>query len=180
MPQLRYNVATSLDGYIASLDGSTEWIIEDNSIDFGKLYAEFDYFVMGRKTYEIMQCFGGSDNPLAKQPKESVIVASRTMEQRDFPNITIIKENVIDYVRRLKSSEGGDIWLMGGGKLAAQCLEAGLVDTIEAAVMPVLLGNGIKMIEPISDNMRLSLSGTQSLESGILMTRYVVSNREGQ
>lgn len=180
MPQLRYNVATSLDGYIASPDGSTKWIVEDSSIDFDTLYAEFDFFVMGRKTYEIMQSFGGPENPLANRPKESVIVASRTMKQRDFPGITVIQENVIDYVRRLKSGDERDIWLMGGGKLAAQCLEADLVDTIEAAVMPVVLGDGIKMIEPVSNNMRLCLLESKSLESGILMTRYAAIIGEGQ
>ncbi|KAL4730980.1 hypothetical protein ACLX1H_003022 [Fusarium chlamydosporum] len=100
---------------------------------------------MGRKTYEIMQSFGGAGNPLAKRPKESVVVASRTMKQRDFPGITVIQEDVIDYIKGLKLGDGKDIWLMGGGTLAAQCLEADLIDVIEAAVMPVVLGNGIKM-----------------------------------
>jgi dihydrofolate reductase len=180
MPQLRYNVATSLDGYIASPDGSTKWIVEDSSIDFDALYTEFDFFVMGRKTYEIMQSFGGPENPLAKRPKEGVVVASRTMKQRDFPGITVIQENVIDYIRCLKSGDGRDIWLMGGGKLAAQCLEVDLVDTIEAAVMPVVLGDGIKMIEDVGNNIRLCLLESKSLESGILMTRYAVIDREGQ
>ncbi|KAF5551410.1 riboflavin biosynthesis domain-containing protein [Fusarium mexicanum] len=93
MPRLRYNVAASLDGYIASPDGSTTWIIEDPTIDFPALYAEFDYFIMGRKTYQVMQSFG-ADNPLSKRPKESVIVASRTMSQHHFPNVTVIQENI--------------------------------------------------------------------------------------
>ncbi|KAI8712927.1 2,5-diamino-6-ribosylamino-4(3H)-pyrimidinone 5'-phosphate reductase [Fusarium sp. LHS14.1] len=50
MPQLRYNVATSLDGYIASSDGSADWIVDDPTIDFKALYEQFDFFVMGRKT----------------------------------------------------------------------------------------------------------------------------------
>ncbi|SCN70900.1 uncharacterized protein FFE2_02161 [Fusarium fujikuroi] len=89
MARLRYNVAASLDGYIASPDGSTTWIIEDPTIDFPALHAEFDHFIMGRKTYEVMQSFG-ADNPLSKRPKESVIVASRTMSQHNFPDVTVI------------------------------------------------------------------------------------------
>lgn len=178
MPQLRYNVATSLDGYIAAPDGSTEWIVEDSSIDFDALYNEFGFFVMGRKTYEIMQSLGGPGNPLAKRPKESVVVASRTMKQRDFPDITIIQEDVIDYIKGLKLGDGKDIWLMGGGTLAAQCLEADLVDVIEAAVMPVVLGNGIKMINNLSKNIRLCLLKSKTLGSGIVMTQYAVINGE--
>ncbi|KAF4451308.1 riboflavin biosynthesis protein RibD domain-containing protein [Fusarium austroafricanum] len=177
MPQVRYNVATSLDGFIASPDGSTNWIIEDSSIDFDALYSEFGFFVMGRKTYEVMQSLG--ETPLSKRPKENVIVASRTMKQQDFPNITIIHENIVDYIRQLKSQGGKDIWLMGGGMLAAQCFEADLVDTVEAAVMPVMLGDGVKMVEPVH-NMRLCLSECKTLKSGIIMTRYVVSNKQSQ
>ncbi|KAF9771518.1 hypothetical protein IL306_010841 [Fusarium sp. DS 682] len=174
MPQLRYNVAASLDGYIASPDGSTNWIIEDPSINFDALYAEFDFFVMGRKTYEVMQSLGGPENPLSKRPKKAVIVASRTMQQKDFPDITVIHEGTIDYIRQLKSTEGKDIWLMGGGQLAAQCLQANLVDTIEVAIMPVLLGSGINLLPSLPQNIRLHLSNTTKMSSGILMTQYTV------
>ncbi|KAG7406307.1 hypothetical protein ACKAV7_014223 [Fusarium commune] len=173
MPRLRYNVAASLDGYIASPDGSTTWIIEDPTIDFPALYAEFDYFIMGRKTYQVMQSFG-ADNPLSKRPKESVIVASRTMNQDHFPDVTVIQENVLDYIRRLKTNEAKDIWLMGGGQLAAQCLEAHLVDTIEIAIMPTLLGTGINLISSILQNIKLHLLNSTRLGSGILMTQYKV------
>ncbi|KAF4972601.1 hypothetical protein FSARC_874 [Fusarium sarcochroum] len=177
MPHLRYNVATSLDGYIASLDGSTRWIVDDSTIDFDALYAEFDFFVMGRKTYEVMQSYGGPDeNPLAKRSKESVIVASRSMKQEDFPSITVVSDNVIDYIWNLKSGAEKDIWLMGGGLLASQCLEACLVDTIEAAIIPVVLGDGIKVVEQVSRNFGLCLSASKALESGVVMTQYTVIN----
>lgn len=172
MPRLRYNVAASLDGYIASPDGSTTWIVEDPTIDFPALHAEFDYFIMGRKTYQVMQSF--ADNPLSKRPKESVIVASRTMSQRDFPDVTVIRENVLDHIRHLKTNDGKDIWLMGGGHLAAQCLEAHLVDTVEVAIMPTLLGTGINLISSLPQNIKLELSNSTSLGSGILMTQYKV------
>ncbi|KAM5344652.1 hypothetical protein ACJ41O_013187 [Fusarium nematophilum] len=183
MRQLRYNVATSMDGYIASPDGSADWIVEDSSIDFDALYAEFDFLVMGRKTYEVMISFGQPDeNPLAKRPKDTVIVASRTMRPEDFPNITVISENVVDFIRNLKAGDGKDIWLMGGSKLATLCLGAGLVDSIEAAMMPVVLGNGIKMIEEQESGSamtrRLTLTKAERLSSGIIMTRYKVVQQE--
>ncbi|KAJ3549578.1 hypothetical protein NM208_g436 [Fusarium decemcellulare] len=174
---VRYNVATALDGFIASLDGTADWIVEDSSIDFDSLYAEFDFFVMGRKTYEVMLSFGApNENPLTKRAKESVLVASRTMKAEDFPDITIISDNVVDSIRNLKSGNGKDIWLMGGSDLATQCLRAGLIDSVEAAVMPVMLGSGIKMIEELGSNeksaVRLKLEGSEYLQSGIIMTRY--------
>ncbi|KAF5540025.1 riboflavin biosynthesis domain-containing protein [Fusarium phyllophilum] len=173
MPRLRYNVAASLDGFIASPDGSTKWIIEDPTIDFPALYSEFDCFIMGRKTYQVMQSFG-ADNPLSKRSKESVIVASRTMNPDHFPDVTVIQENVLDYIRRLKANEGKDIWLMGGGQLATHCLEAHLVDTVEIAIMPTLLGTGINLISSLPQEIKLQLLNSTSLGSGILMTQYKV------
>ncbi len=57
--RLRYNVAMSLDGFIAPPDHSTGWIVHGASIDFDGLYAEFDHFVLGRRTYELMRDQGG-------------------------------------------------------------------------------------------------------------------------
>lgn len=185
MPQLRYNVATSLDGYIASPDGSADWIVDDPTIDFKALYEQFDFFVMGRKTYETMLSLGEpNENPLSNRPKESVIVASQSLKPEDFPDITILSTNILEFVRQLKLGTGKDIWLMGGSTLASQCMRAGLVDTVEAAVMPVVLGDGIKLMEGTdsADNLplRLDLLGSERLESGIIMTRYAVIQGQGK
>ncbi|KAK1753627.1 dihydrofolate reductase-like domain-containing protein [Echria macrotheca] len=113
MPLLRYNVATTLDGFIASSDGSTSWIIEDPTIDFDVLYAQFSLFIMGRKTYEVMLSYGR--NPLAKYPKEAVVVVSTTMKPDEHPGITIVSEGVVEFVREHKREVEKDIWIMGGG-----------------------------------------------------------------
>jgi len=51
MPRIRYQVAVSLDGYIAGPKGDADWIIMDPEIDFDGLFAQFDTFIMGRRTY---------------------------------------------------------------------------------------------------------------------------------
>lgn len=224
MPRrIRYNVATSLDGFIAPPDESTDWIVQDSQVDFVKLYQEFDTFVMGRKTYETMQKFAMDEDPdqallfRRGRPKESIIVISRHLDPADHPDVTILRDlgDCIEHLRGLKgqqSQTGGsrvgkdnqkDIWVMGGGWLAAACLEAGLLDTVEAAIMPVVLGGGFKMLgfpflsggdgdggggseEVRSDNRkgngnayRLALVGLERLpESGIIVTRYDVASEE--
>jgi dihydrofolate reductase len=73
--RLRYQVAASLDGFIAGPDGDYDWIVMDPAIDFGALYAEFDTAVMGRKTYEVQTAQGGH----GAMPGMEVIVFSRTL-----------------------------------------------------------------------------------------------------
>ena len=174
--QLRYNVATSLDGFIAPPDESTGWITEDPSIDFDALYASFDVFIMGRKTYEIIAC-SPEGNPLKGQPKERVIVISRSFSASDHPDITIIGEGFLEHIAKVKQ-QGHRGWLMGGGWLAAACLDAGLLDAIDAAIMPVLLGSGFKLIsdrrKELAAVYKLSLRSLERLDSGILMTQYDV------
>ncbi|KAK3358698.1 deaminase-reductase domain-containing protein [Lasiosphaeria hispida] len=175
--QVRYNVATTLDGFIASLDGSTRWIVDDATIDFDALYAEFDMFIMGRKTYETL--LSHSTNPLARRPKESVIVVSKTMKSDDHPEVTIVGNDFLKCIREKREGVGKDIWLMGGGQLVGPCLHAGLVDYVEAAIMPAAIGQGIPMISSsqlsVGGSYRLELEQVKKLEgTGILMTRYRV------
>ncbi|KAK4443057.1 dihydrofolate reductase-like domain-containing protein [Podospora aff. communis PSN243] len=176
MRTVRYNFATTLDGFIASQDHSTHWIVEDPTIDFDALYAEFSTFVMGRKTYEVLLKYG---NPLAGWPKEAVVVVSGTMKPEEHPHATIECGDVVSCVRRLREGEGKDIWVMGGGQLVGLLMEAGLVDVIEAAVMPVVIGEGVPMVSGLGRDVKLKLEGvTQLKESGILMTRYRVLPRQ--
>jgi len=170
MRRLRYNCAASLDGFIADPDGGYGWIVEDASIDFGALFAEFDCFVMGRKTWEVMQAQGDA-NPLRGK---RVIVASRTLDAAAHPEVTVVRDGVATHVAALKAEAGErDIWLFGGGELASQLLEAGVVDRLEVAVMPVLLTRGIPLLPP-GHPQRLSLVSARSLASGIQMLAYDV------
>lgn len=178
MRRIRYNAAISLDGFIASPDGSTDWITEDDSIDFDALHAEFDYHIMGRKTYEVVTSYGAA-NPLAARVEENVLVVSRTMKQEEHPGITILRHDFIHTIRQLKAQQGRDMWFMGGGQLAAALWEARLIDVVEMAVMPAVVGRGIKMIAELGgtaqSGYRLDLSAVERLhKSGIVMLKYAV------
>lgn len=179
--QLRYNVATSLDGFIAPSNESTEWIVEDSTIDFNALYASFDAFVMGRKTYEIISS-DPNYNLLGGRPKESVVVISRSLDEKDHPGITILKDGYIEHLRMMKKKPGQGIWLMGGGWLATECLDAGLLDAIDAAIMPVILGSGFKLFTEWSrgTSYQLTPSSLEKLDSGILVAKYTVAYDKGR
>ncbi|KAK4206175.1 hypothetical protein QBC37DRAFT_407334 [Rhypophila decipiens] len=100
---VRYNVAVTLDGFIASKDGLTDWIVEDAAIDLDALYAEFSTFVMGRKTYEALLKYG---NPLASRPKDAVVVITKAMKPEDHPNITVETGDPQKCLRELREKKG--------------------------------------------------------------------------
>ncbi|KAL8338254.1 hypothetical protein RB601_006495 [Gaeumannomyces tritici] len=177
MGKLRYNVATSLDGFIARPDGSYDWIPADNSIDFAALYAQFDAFIMGRKTYETMLA-QGEQNPLKGRPRDRLaVVTSAGLAGGPARDVTVLAgaAEAAAWVAEAKRRLERDVWLFGGGVLAASLLDEGVVDTIEVAVVPVVLGRGIKMIGgELGSSRRLRLTGSEMFASGIAMCKYEV------
>lgn len=174
MRRLRYNVAVSLDGFIAGPNGDYDWITADPEIDsdvLPALFGQFDTFVMGRKTYETILAQGDA-NPLLGQ---SLVVASTTLRETDQPNIRLVAENVAEAVADLKRQPGKDIWLFGGGNLARTLFDANLVDTVEASVMPILLTEGLPILPP-GARVTLTLESVASFKSGIQMLSYSVGD----
>ena len=173
MKRLRYQVAVSLDGFLAGPNGEYDWIVGDSSIDFGALFKEFDTAVMGRKTYEVMTAQGG-DGMLTGL---DVVVFSKSLPTRTAKGIRITNEEASGVVTALKKQPGKDIWLFGGGELFRSLLDAGLVDTVELALMPVMIGSGIPLLPP-GTLTKLELVDQKVLPaSGIVFVSYRVRRR---
>ena len=169
MRRIRYAVAMSLDGYIAGPEGEADWIIMDPEIDFGAMFERFDTFLIGRRTFEPM-----ARAKKDKTPGVKTFVFSRTLRQEDYPGVTIVAEAVEETVAALRAEPGKDIWLFGGGSLFRSLLEAGLVDTVEVAIMPVLLGEGIALLPPPARQTKLKLTGHRVYKTGIVSLEYSV------
>ena len=72
------------------------------------------------------------------------------------------------------SEAGKDVWLFGGGSLFRSFLDAGLVDTVEVAIMPVLLGGGIPLLPPPAEQTKLKLTGHKVYKTGIVSLEYTI------
>lgn len=151
MRRVRFSAAVSLDGYIAGPNGESDWIVMDPDIDFAGLMQAFDTILLGRKTYETTRQHGGGG-----MPGMDVHVFSRTLRQDDCPGVTVSSDPQAT-VSDLRVADGKDIWLFGGGELFRSLLEYGLVDSVELAVIPVLLGDGIPLLPHPARQVQLRL-----------------------
>ncbi len=179
MRRIRYQVAASLDGFIAGPNGEYDWIVMDPDIDFAALTAQFDTYLMGRRSYEVFQTTGSA--PGVGGDGSAVYVFSRTLRQEDQPGVTIVAGGIEDLLRNLRSKPGKDIWLWGGGRLFRTLLELDQVDTVEVAVVPVLLGEGVPLLASPALQRRLDLKRhTVYPKTGTVLLEYAVRRKNGE
>jgi dihydrofolate reductase len=168
-------IASSLDGFIARRDGSIDWLPqpEKGGEDYG--YADFmagvDTVVMGRKTYDCARELGEA----AAFPGRRCIVFSRRRGPARRQGVRFVAEEPAEFLRRLRARRGGGIWLVGGGEIARECLEAGVVNTLVLTLVPVLLGDGVPLFLPRGGTTWLQLRASRSFERGLVQLTYDVA-----
>lgn len=173
MRRFVYGVAATLDGFIAGPEGEYDWIVHDPTIDFAAMFRPYDTLLMGRGTYEVAGAEGKSWDSYGQK----WIVVSTTLKPEDHPNVTILGSNVSETVAAMKAQPGKDIWLFGGGALFRSLYDAGLVDAMEVALMPVMIGSGIPLL-PEGKRCPLTLVESKALPSGILMLKYSIADQK--
>jgi dihydrofolate reductase len=176
MRPVRYNVAASLDGFIADLDGGFDWIPQDPGVDFAAIFSRVDTVLLGRRSYELVRRMG--DMPWKAGTR--VYVFSRTLRQADHPVVTVVADDAASVVHGLRQEQGdGDIWLYGGGELFGRLLAAGQVDRVEVTVVPVLLGEGVPLVASGIPTTALELIDTHRYPSGMVTLSYAVRRPDG-
>lgn len=171
MRKLRYSVAASLDGYIAGPHGEFDWIVIDPEIDFPAMYASFSGLVMGRRSYDVFAATGGAAGPALP-----IYVYSRTLAEGERDGV-VFSRDAVSHVRDLKVADGPKpLWLWGGAELFRQLAAAGLVDGVDVAVVPILLGGGLSLLATPGPRLPLRLrshrlyaaTGTMFLEYDVV------------
>ncbi|MFT3883166.1 MAG: dihydrofolate reductase family protein [Gemmatales bacterium] len=174
MKRICYSVAMSLDGYVAGPNGEADWIVMDPEMDFMALMSRFDTVLMGRLTYEAAQKQGNG----GAMPGVTSVVVSKTLRPEEHPDVTIVGDDVVNALTKMKASKGKDIWLFGGGNLFRSLLGLGLVDSIEVAVIPVLLGGGVPLLPTGAKRTTLKLENSkQYKKTGTMSLEYSVKKK---
>lgn len=172
MRQLRYSVAASLDSYIAGPHGEFDWIVVDPEIDFAAMYAGYGGLVMGRRSYEVFVATGGAVGPALP-----TYVYSRTLPEGERDGVTFARD-AVSHVRGLKATgDGKPLWLWGGGDLFRQLAAADLVDGLDVAIIPILLGGGLQLLPSPGPRLALRLRSHRLYAgTGTLFLEYDVAH----
>jgi dihydrofolate reductase len=159
MRKIKLFIASSLDGYIATEDGSIDWLYTDSDYGYTQFYNSVDTILMGRKTYdkiiELAAEYPHKDkkNYVFSQKKSA---GKRTEKEKDH-NVEFIAD-IIDSVKiQLLQSQGKDIWLIGGADIISIFLNAGMLDEIILSIHPIVLGKGIPLFRNLQRQMNLKL-----------------------
>ena len=162
-------VAVSLDGFIARRDGRVDWLIDDPTVDLRAYATQFDVIVAGRKTIDVEKSSSGGGGPFGKM---SCYIFSRTRPPGKRGGAEYVNRSPGEFLRDLKALPGKDIWLMGGGELAREFLKEDLVDGMDLALMPVLLGAGIPLFPQGFPQRNFTLVSHTAHPSGIIRAIY--------
>jgi dihydrofolate reductase len=182
VPKLIYSAIASLDGYVEDAEGRFDWAEPDEEVHafVNDLERPVGTYLYGRRMYETM-LFWESPPDLAAQPpfvqdfaaiwqSADKIVYSRTLQNVASARTRIERAFDPEAVRRLKASAGSDL-AVGGAELAAQAIEAGLVDMYDLFLVPVVVGAG-KPSLPQGVHMNLELLHERRFRNGTIYLRY--------
>ena len=182
MRKLIYPFTVSLDGYVNDRDGSIDWSHPDDELHqfHNDRYREIEVSLHGRRLYQLMAEHWPhvpEDAPPIQREfsrlwtEKPKVVFSRTLAEVHW-NSTLVGDNAVEEVRRLKA--GGDgVMEVGGANLAASLMPHGLIDEFQLFVAPVVLGGGTPLFPPLDKRLQLRLVETRHFNT-VVMLRYVV------
>jgi dihydrofolate reductase len=196
MSKVQYYCAATLDGYIADQNDEIDWLTGYEGSYEGEgaepapmseggsyeaFYSDVGALVSGSVTYEFVleQMKGGDDWPYGDWPyagKPCWVLSSRNLPtpEADGADVRIIRGEVVDLFEEMLASAGDrNLWILGGGNVASQFADAGLLDEVLVTVVPVVLGAGKPIFErPLAQPMQLL--GGNAHATGMVYLRYEV------
>jgi dihydrofolate reductase len=189
MSRVQYYCAASLDGYIAEADDSLDWLTKYQGSykgedakpikgSYDRFYEGIGALVMGSVTYEWILAHTGEgidDWPYKGKPAWILSTRDLPVPEGDEVDVRIADAAVADLYEEMIAAAGErDLWVVGGGNVASQFAEAGLLDDLLVTVVPVVLGEGKPLFDRRLPGDPMQLTGSRPFDSGMVELRYAV------
>jgi len=173
MRKVKLYIATSLDNFIARPNGDIDWLesihaAEDEDYGYGAFYKGIDTTVMGMATYRQIL---GFDVPFPYPDKRNYVLTRQKGLAGDA-HVQFVCDDIIGFIKTLKSKPGKDIWLVGGAQINTLFLEHGLIDEMILSRMPILIGRGIPLFTDHAAEQLFHLDQCKSFKNGVVQLTY--------
>lgn len=175
----------SLDGYIEGENQDLSWHhVDEEFNDFASSQLqEADTIIMGRKTYQLMESFWPSKQGLEEDPvvaqlmnNTPKLVFSKTLdkvvETKHWKNITLIKNNIVEKIKKIKEKSGKDLIVLGSNNFCVTLLENGLLDELRIMINPVVINKGTPLFIGLNKKINLKLTKTREFKNGNILLYY--------
>ena len=168
------NIATSADGYVARPDGNLDWLTERPAPKGFYGLPEFerstDAKILGRKTFDRSLELGARFSA-----DRTHYVFSRRPPPASLPaGVHFVTESIADFVERLRTQAGKNVWMMGGGDIIGSFLDENAIDEFIITVVPTFIGEGIPLVAPRHREVALRSIGVQQFSDGVVQLHYAV------
>lgn len=174
MRKVKLFIAMSLDGYIADAHGRVDWLNghgnDNENIDtYSEFVKNIDTILMGWTTYNQIVTELSPTEWVYNDFTTYVI----THKKRDVcEKIRFVNMSPVNLVKELKQQNGKDIWICGGANIVQQLINEDLIDSYQITIIPILLGNGVRLFENTERTIKLKLIAVQSY-NGMTDLTYV-------
>ena len=172
---------TSLDGYFEGPDRDINWHnVDDEFNEFAiQQTGEFGALLFGRVTYELMADYWPTEDAKRNDPMIASlmnslpkVVFSKTLENVEWENTKLVKDNFVEEVLKLKQQPGKDIAIFGSSDLAVSLIEHNLIDEFRIMFNPIVLGEGKPILSGIKTPLSLKLLKTRTFKTGNVLLYY--------
>lgn len=176
---------TSLDGFVAGLNGELNWIkVDEELFDFvATMTDQVDTALYGRITYEMMQSYWTTAGEKPNATKHDIehsrwynnvskVVLSTTMNETGLINTTVISDNLSERINEIKQREGKNILIFGSPSASLSLLNLGLIDEFWLFVNPIIVGQGMPLFKEVSERIILELVESKTFSCGVIAVHY--------
>lgn len=165
-------IASSLDGYIADKHGGVKWLdkygnSKSNEENYNKFINNISTIIMGRKTYDQVINELSPTNWIYGNIETYILTNS---EIEESPTIKSIRSDFLKFINKLKQEDGKDIWIVGGSETINLFQKYNLIDEYKIGIIPVILGDGIKLFKKLDKEIKLELKSTENIEDMVMLT----------
>jgi dihydrofolate reductase len=175
----------SLDGFVAGPNGEMDWIkLDDRLWDYVTTVTDAsDAALFGANTYKLMESYWPTAAEQPNATKHDIdhahwvntatkLVFSKTLDKTDWEGTRIIRKDIAEEMTAIKKQPGKNLLMIGSPTLAQSFMQMGLIDEFRLNINPIVLGAGKNLFEGIKQPINLTLTSTQTFDSGVVALTY--------